>query len=219
MQAIHFWDMDHTLIDNDCDVSWKEFLIQKKLAPPEAMTRANEFWQQYKSGNLQIDDFIAFQLAEFKGQSPLTIAILAVEHFHDVIHRRIYPQGLSMVNQQHQDRLLLCLITSTNRVIAQPVASYFGFNHLIATEPEICNGQFTGKISGDYCLGSGKLPYMERFCSDWDTTLSHCFYYGDSTADIPIMHQIGYPVAVNPMPALHEEARKFGWKILEFQQP
>ena len=33
MGAIHFWDMDHTLIDNDCDVSWKEFLIAEGLAP------------------------------------------------------------------------------------------------------------------------------------------------------------------------------------------
>ena len=33
----YFFDMDHTLIDNDCDVSWKDFMVAEKLAPPEAL--------------------------------------------------------------------------------------------------------------------------------------------------------------------------------------
>ena len=40
---IHFFDMDHTLINNDCDVSWKEFLTEEKIAPSNAMEIADNF--------------------------------------------------------------------------------------------------------------------------------------------------------------------------------
>ncbi len=28
---IYLFDMDHTLIDNDCDVSWKQFVVRHNL--------------------------------------------------------------------------------------------------------------------------------------------------------------------------------------------
>ena len=49
---IHFFDMDHTLINNDCDVSWKEFLTEEKIAPSNAMEIADKFFDDYNRGEI-----------------------------------------------------------------------------------------------------------------------------------------------------------------------
>ena len=36
-QEVYFWDMDHTIINNDCDVSWKAFMHAKGIAPDNAL--------------------------------------------------------------------------------------------------------------------------------------------------------------------------------------
>ena len=41
MIDLYVWDMDHTIIDNDCDVSWKKFLVEKKIAPESDFEEAD----------------------------------------------------------------------------------------------------------------------------------------------------------------------------------
>ena len=60
--SIYFWDMDHTITATDCDVSWKNFLVNKKLAPPSCLEKNAYFYQQYQKNQLNINEFISFQL-------------------------------------------------------------------------------------------------------------------------------------------------------------
>jgi len=214
--TIQFWDMDHTLIDNDCDVSWKEFLIGKGLAPGDAVGKNEFFWDQYKNGTLDQAAFIDFQLCEFKGKSVEEMARLAEEHFTRTVKPHIYTEAETMVKASVHKEDVPCLITATNSVIARPVAYWFGFEHVLATEPEICDSRYTGKIYGAYCGGKGKIPYMRAFCEKFETTILDCYYYGDSVVDIPIMEAVGHPVAINPMQELKEFAQKKGWPIINF---
>ena len=55
---IAFFDIDHTIIDNDCDVSWKLFLIEKGLAPKSDKKIVKEYFELYKAGTLPIEDFL-----------------------------------------------------------------------------------------------------------------------------------------------------------------
>jgi len=215
--AIQFWDMDHTLIANDCDVSWKKFLIKKGLAPEDTVEQAEFFWSQYKNGTLDQAAFIDFQLCEFKNKSVEEMTRLAEEHFTSTVKPHIYTKAETMVKASVHKKDVLCLITATNSVIARPVANWFGFEHVLATEPEICDSRYTGRIRGEYCGGKGKIPYMRSFCEKLETMILDCYYYGDSVVDIPIMEAVGYPVAINPMEELKEFAQKKGWPIISFQ--
>ena len=217
--SIHFWDMDHTLVANDCDVSWKKFLIKKGLASEDTEKQIEFFWKQYAAGKLQLDDFFEFQLKEFVGKTEQEVSILAKEHFETDVKATIYPEVYTILRRAQGKNKPLCLITSTNRVIAKPVAAYLGFRYMQATNLEIRDGVFTGSISGNYCGGDGKIPYMQEFCKKFKTKLSECYYYGDSIVDIPIFEQVKYPVVVNPVPRLRELAKERGWEIRHFSHP
>ncbi len=213
--SIRFWDMDHTLMENDCDVSWKEFLIHKGLAPESDFALMRKFWKQYEEGVLDSDAFNAFQLREFTGRTEAEMNDLAREHFESAIRPKIYPGAFSMVRAQRESGDSVCMITATNAVISSPVAGFFGFDGFIATSLELIDGSYTGRITGRYCVGEGKISFMNEFCLETGTDLAHSFYYGDSVADIPVFKAVGHPVVVNPMPRLRDLAVRMGWPVLE----
>lgn len=216
LPPVCFWDMDHTIIANDCDVSWKEFLIGAGLAPASDRQLAQKFWDDYAANRLNWDEFIAFQLRELPGFSPARLAELAAEHFARIVRPRIYPGAVALLAAQRAQGSRLCLLTATNRIVAAPLAEHLGFDDIVATELEISAGCYTGRIAGVYCGGEGKRTRLLAYCRERGLDPAACLFVGDSGADLPALHSVGYPVVVNPMPILRQEAERCGWQILQF---
>ncbi len=213
---IHFWDMDHTVVGNDCDVSWKLFLIEKGLAPETDGQLIHEFYAQYRGDALDIIAFNEFQLRELIGKTHEELEPLSREHFERVVRPRVYPRAHAMVKEQKGRGDIACMVTATNPVVARPVAEFFGFDELLCTELEIREGRFTGKIVGDYRVGAAKIPLMTDACRRHGVSMRDASYYGDSSADIPVLEAVGRPFAVNPPLSLREHAARRGWSVLEF---
>ena len=215
-QEFYFWDMDHTIIKNDCDVSWKEFLVKRGTAPQAALKRADDFYQDYLNNCLDQDEFMDFQLAEFAGHSELEMELIAQEHFDEIVQELIYPEAEAMIRRQLAEGKRLCLITATNTVIAKPLAKYLGISNLIASELEVFDGVYTGKRTGIYCLGQGKVDLMKRLFEIEGGSLGQSHYYGDSSADIVILEQVAFPHAVNPGEKLLASAKVNNWDVMQF---
>ena len=215
-QTIHFWDMDHTIINNDCDVSWKEFMIFKGLAGLEARDEADRFYQDYINMNLDIDNFLQFQLREFKGNSPEHMKALCFEHFKALVEDKIYSQAREMISSQIANGEMVCLLTATNRFIAEPLADFLNIPHVLATELELKGGIFTGRHEGVYCCAEGKLEHIKSFLNQHGGSLQESAYYGDSSNDIAVLEKVGKPFAANPGSKLEEKALQEGWTILRF---
>ena len=57
------FDIDNTLIAGDSDLLWGEFLCEQNYVEPKIYKDAHEkYYQDYLKGNLDIDDFLSFQL-------------------------------------------------------------------------------------------------------------------------------------------------------------
>jgi len=216
MALIHFWDMDHTIINNDCDVSWKEFMISKGLCGEEAREKADFFYEQYKNECLDIDEFLRFQLEEFKGNSIEHMRALCLEHCEKFVQEKVYSQAKEMISQQIANGELVCLLTATNRFIAEPVAALLGIDHILATELEIVNGKFSGSHEGIYCCAEGKIDHLKAFLTQHGGSIEDAVYYGDSSNDIVILDAVGHQFAVNPGDKLRSAAEQQNWEILSF---
>jgi phosphoserine phosphatase len=46
--------------------------------------------------------------------------------------------------------------------------------------------------------------------------LKASFFYTDSISDLPLLEQVGHPIAVNPDPRLRRIARSRGWPVEYF---
>jgi len=215
--SIFFFDMDHTLINNDCDVSWKQFLVARGIAPPTAMDEADRFFQQYVAARLDIQSFLAFQLREFKGRSQAEMTQLCLEHFHERVKPEIYEDGQQAVAEALHSGAPTVLLTATNNVIAKPLADFLGISELSATDLELKNDIYTGEIAGTYCAGEGKIIKAQDYCRIHQVDFSQACYYGDSLSDIPLLSTVAFPVVCNPGPELEAMARKKEWPIKKFR--
>ena len=134
-----------------------------------------------------------------------------------MVKSRIYPDAEMLVRNTIAAGRLAVLLTATNRIIAKPLADYFGIARIVATELETdAGGRYTGKFTGVYAAGKGKVTLAEEFCRYNGLSLNNAAYYGDSINDRFILDAVGFPFVVNPDSDLKKLAMEKGWEILTF---
>ena len=212
----YLFDMDHTVVDCDCDVSWKFFLITKELAKLSAMDPVQQFFDDYNRGELDVDEFIAFQLEEFKGRKLSDMEKLGKEHFSLMVKDQIYPKVPAVIKEILKTGRPISLLTATNRVIATPVAEFLGIPEVMATEVESINGVCSGGMSGEYCALEEKVTRALAFCKKHKLQMSDIAYYGDSITDRFVLDAVGFPFPTNPSFELARYAKEKNWDCLDF---
>ena len=133
---------------------------------------------------------------------------------HEMIDTLITPQARALVEQHRQQGHTLLIITATNSFITAPIARAFGIPHLLATEPEMIDGRYTGKVSGIPCFQEGKVKNLHQWLHDHGMTLAESWFYSDSHNDLPLLYEVSHPVAVDPDPQLHQVAEQREWPIM-----
>jgi len=214
---IAFFDMDHTVLDTDCDVSWKYFLVDKGLAPHSHRAEADRFLELYYQGRTPVNEFVEFQLNEFVNHSTDEMRVLAAQHFTERVQQYVFPQARKEIDIYRQQGIPTLLLTGTNRIIAEPIAKSLGIGTLLATEPEIENGLFTGKIAGLFLMKGGKLKTASDICTSKQIKFEKVTFYADSITDVALLEKVGFPVVVNPKENLRAIAEANQWRIEEWQ--
>ncbi|MDH5591609.1 MAG: HAD-IB family hydrolase, partial [Gammaproteobacteria bacterium] len=107
--------------------------------------------------------------------------------------------------------------TATNSFITAPIAEKFGIQNLIATEPEISNGVYTGNVAGTPSYKEGKVERLNEWLADQKHTLKDSYFYSDSHNDLPLLNLVDNPVAVDPDPQLQRVAEQQHWKIVSLR--
>lgn len=196
--SLFLFDMDHTLINNDCDVSWKQFLVDKGEAPAGALNEAQRYYEDYVRGELDITPFLQFQLEEFRGRSPEDMRELAVTHFEEVVKERVYSFFRELLTEIAHRKIPRAIVTATNEIIAGPVAEYLQIPTVLATKLELEGNRFTGELFGEYCYSEGKVTAAGAFAEELQISFEDTAYFGDSLSDVPLLKRVAYPVLINP---------------------
>ena len=193
------FDLDNTLIAGDSDHAWGTFLVDKGVVDKEHYRRQNDrFYADYCEGKLDIHAYQRFVLTPLIPLSFKERTRLYIEFMAGYIAPLMLPKADDLLNKHRQagDRLLI--ITATNRFIASPIVSLLGVSDLLATEPEIVDGRFTGAITGTPCYQEGKVQRFEHWLADYRATMEISTFYSDSINDVPLLERVDYPVAVDP---------------------
>lgn len=210
------FDLDNTLLLGDSDYSWGEFLVNEGLVDAETYFQKNrDFHDDYKAGRLDMNAFFAFSLQPLIDHGLETLAELRPKFLEDVVQPMIAP-GAAALLDSHQDDTRV-IITATSHFITEPIARWFGVDHLIATNPEIVDGRVTGRIAGTPCYQAGKIDKLRGWLRETALPYDKTWFYSDSINDLPLLEWADHPHVVHPDESLREIAEARNWPILSLE--
>ncbi|MGH8691883.1 MAG: HAD family hydrolase [Burkholderiales bacterium] len=209
------FDLDNTLLSGDTDVEWLDFLIEQGILPASEQQANVEMDRRYRSGEAAAFEYVRFYLRFYPAHDMATLLAWRARFLETRIQPRILPAARGLIENHRKD--LVAIITATNRFLTEPIAAALGVEHLIATEPEIANGRFTGDIVGTPCMREGKIEHLERWLDRRGKALedfAESWFYSDSINDLPLLERVTHPVAVDPDAKLAIAARERGWRTV-----
>ncbi|MDA7852040.1 HAD-IB family hydrolase [Porticoccaceae bacterium] len=216
--ALAIFDLDNTLIAGDSDHSWGEFLVSEQRVDAQQFKKTNDqFYADYVAGSLDIFAYLEFSLQPLTKMSISELAQLHEEFMRQIISPMHLPKAQALL-QKHRDagdRLLI--ITSTNRFIVEPICHSLGVSELLATDAEIVDGRYTGKVAGTPTYKEGKVIRLNAWLQEHNETLEGSWFYSDSINDLPLLLEVEHPVAVDPCRALRETAETKEWDIISLR--
>ncbi len=214
--ALALFDLDNTLLRGDSDYAWGEFLTEKGIVDAQTHQRENDrFYQQYLNGKLDIYEFLDFQLRPLAQHPRAQLDQWRNEYLQRYVQPMITPQAQALVSKHRERGDTPVIITATNSFVTRPIADLFGVKHLIATEPEIINGEFTGKVEGLPSFQEGKVTRLKQWLNHpgRELSLTGSWFYSDSHNDLPLLEIVDNPVAVNPDAELRSIAKQRNWPV------
>ena len=212
------FDLDNTLLNGDSDFEWAQFLIEQGVLDRELFEAKNlAFYEQYKAGTLDIYEFLDFQLKPLSRHARKVLNGWRDDFMQRKVCDMMTVPAHDLVARHRAAGDVCIIITATNSFVTSPIAREFGVEHLIATEPEEKDGEFTGRVSGVPCFREGKITRLESWLAQrgwgWDS-FADSFFYSDSLNDLPLLAKVNNPIAVDPDATLRKHAEQHGWRIL-----
>ena len=223
MLNIALFDLDHTLLPLDSDYSWGEFTTQIGWTDPvEFKKRNDEFFAQYKKGELKISEYVRFATQAIKVQGAAKSTAAHADFMKTVIQPAIKQAATDLIAKHRAAGDQLIIVTATNEFVTRPIATAFGIDDLIAVQLEkdellAGTGWITGEIKGVPSAHEGKVTRVESWLAaknlSWQDV--HTTFYTDSINDLALLEKVNVPIATNPDARLRAVAVERGWQILE----
>ena len=211
--ALALFDMDGTLIAGNATADYIHSRWQRGLLRTTDALRAFVIYGRYRLGAVDMVTLLHEAAKEVAGQPEQALVDECRTIYEERVRARICPAMRQIVEDHRQRGDTLAIVTASTPYIARHLAAELGIAHLLATELEVVDGLFTGKLAGDPCYGRFKIDAVERLLHANAQTLQQAWFYTDSDTDAPLLLRVGHPVAVRPDPRLRWRAWRNGWPL------
>jgi len=212
------FDLDNTLLGGDSDHAWGEFLVEEGIVDGDIHQQTNDqFYQDYQTGQLDIHAYLEFALKPIAGKSMEELRNWHIKFMEQKINPIILDKGKALLEKHKNDGDYLLIITATNHFVTGPIADALGVDDLIATNPEVIDGVYTGKVNGTPSYQEGKVERLNSWLAKTNMNLKGSYFYSDSHNDLPLLKQVDNPIAVDPDDQLAQTANNLNWPIISLR--
>jgi len=213
------FDLDNTLLSDDSDYLWGQFLVERGIVDPLEYAEKNRmFFEDYEQGKLDIDSYLKFSLKPLSLHSIEQLNKWRIDYV-DIVIRPIIAKHSRDIIEKHRARGdTLMIISATNLFITQPIADLLNVPYILATRPEIVNNRYTGDYIGPATYQTGKVTALQEWLTQNNMDLSGSTFYSDSHNDLSLLEMVDYPVAVNPDDLLLQTAEQNNWPIIDLRK-
>ena len=216
--GLALFDLDNTLIAGDSDYLWGCFLVEQGIVDGAHYERENRrFYDQYRVGELDIYEFLDFQLRPLAEHGLDTLQQWRKQYVEEKISPILLPRAHELIDRHRQQGDTLVVITATNRFITTPIVALYDIPHLLATEPELQDEQYTGRVAGTPCFQDGKVERLDDWLADNQQSPDESWFYSDSHNYLPLLNRVTHPVAVDPDEILEQHDREHDWPVISLR--
>lgn len=217
--ALALFDLDKTLLGGDSDFLWGEFLSEIGAVDVDNYQKQNQkFFDDYARGELNINEYLEFCLTPLADNSIKQLNKWHQQFMAEKIQPIFSKKAQAVVDKHKTNGDRVIVITATNSFVTRPIAKLYGIEELLATEPEIIAGKFTGKIIGVPCFQFGKVTKLRQWLLDNNETLKKSYFYSDSFNDLPLLNLVDYPIVVNGDETLVKTALENAWILANWHK-
>lgn len=216
--GLAIFDLDNTLLGGDSDHAWGQFLVDIGVVDADSYQRANDaFYEQYQQGGLDIYQYLAFALEPLTQHSKTQLDAWHEQFMRDYVAPMRLAKADELLEKHRSQGDFLLIITATNRFVTGPIAAALGVDDLLASDPELVNGSYTGQVSGIPCFAAGKVTKLEQWLQANPFDLLDSYFYSDSHNDLPLLEMVANPIAVDPDEILEDHAKQRNWPIISLR--
>lgn len=216
--ALALFDLDETLIAGDSDFEWGAHLVSIGKVDKDYYASENErFYKEYLAGSLDVYEFLKFSLRPLADHPYDELCDWRKDYIQQRIKPIIKPKAFNLLKKHRDAGDYLVIVTATNSFITEPTKDIFGMDDLIATEPAMHDGKFTGKVDGTPSFGPGKVTRLKEWLDGTNHSLEGSYFYSDSRNDIPLLEIVSNPIAVDADEKLSLHAAKNNWQQISLK--
>ena len=216
--SLAIFDLDNTLIADDSDYLWGQFLVDQGIVDKAYYEAANsKFYDDYKQGILNITEFLHFSLKPLADNKPEDLSRWRDQFIATVIKPLLLQPAQQLIAKHRKRGDTLMVITATNRFVTEPIVKLYGIDLLLATTPDFVDGRYAGTFTGIPCFQEGKVKLLEAWLRQSSETLAGSWFYSDSHNDLPLLNKVDNPVAVDPDEKLRTYAEEMNWPIISLR--
>ncbi|MFF9002747.1 HAD family hydrolase [Streptomyces achromogenes] len=221
-RAAAFFDLDKTVIAKSSTLTFSKSFYQGGLINRRAALRTAYAQFVFLAGGLdhdQMERMREYLSALCRGWNVQQVREIVAETLHDLIDPIIYDEAASLIEEHHAAGRDVVIVSTSGAEVVEPIGELLGADRVVATRMVVGeDGCFTGEVEY-YAYGPTKAEAIRGLAASEGYDLDRCYAYSDSATDLPMLHTVGHPHAVNPDRALRREALARGWPVLEFRRP
>jgi phosphoserine phosphatase len=146
---------------------------------------------------------------------PLTLVADEASRFVDSLPETVWiGQALAELRQHRKNGDIVLLFSGTLQPIAESLSRRFGADGSVGTECRLKQGRFTAAPPLQHPFYDEKADLLPSICETYRIAAGDIYAYADSGFDIPLLREVGHPVAVCPDRMLAAWARANSHRVL-----
>ncbi len=219
-RAAAFFDLDRTLISGASPFYFGIAAWRNKMIPTnELLTDAvNAIWFRLAGASDEKSEAIRDRILHaVEGANQADLLSLNEEIVPQLL-AKVRPESRGLVDMHHEAGRDTYIVSASPIELVEPLARALGMTGGIATESEVVDGVYSGRLSGPFVYGEGKTEAIAKLSAERGYDLRLCYAYSDSVSDLPMLELVGHPVAVNPDNGLQSLAHQRGWPTVIFSR-
>jgi HAD superfamily hydrolase (TIGR01490 family) len=162
--------------------------------------------------------FNRFSFRAYRGMHRDRLIGLADDLFEVTLKPSIFPQAEALIQTTQSLGYRNVLVTGTLDFQVRPIALHFGIDEVICNRLEFKNHVATGRVLPPLLAENEKARSIQEYAMEEGIDLAQSCAFSDSSADVPMLSSVGYPVATNPTLRLRRVALEKNWPILELRE-